>query len=237
MKKLILIIVEGSSDKAYLLPIKKLVKKQFNKKIEFQVTKGDILTDSSTNSRNVLIKIGTTVQDYLETFKLSFSDIKQIIHIVDMDGVYINNFCIENDETLEKGKTVYYRDKITNVDRNNVTRRNRKKSACLDILCNTDSIEYGTYGTIPYRVYYFSTNIDDYFFGKQNSNVDEKTSDSDLIYDRYIDNPEEYRRMIEENYCVSGNYIETWEYIKEDNNSLSRCTNFDKFFTDIIDKL
>ncbi len=99
--------------------------------------------------------------------------------------------------------------------------RRNKKNDCLD----------------AYRVYYFSTNIDDYFFGKQNLTDNQKDANSNLIYDRYIDNPEEYRNMIEEEFCVPGNYIETWEYAKTNNNSLSRCTNFNKFFTEIIDKL
>lgn len=97
-------------------------------------------------------------------------------------------------------------------------------------------IKYGTKGTLPYRIYYFSTNIDDYFFEKQNLTNEQKKANSNLISDRYEDNPDEYRTIFEEMYCVSGNYIEKWEYAKIKNNSLSRCTNFNKFFTEIIDR-
>lgn len=97
-------------------------------------------------------------------------------------------------------------------------------------------IKYGTKGTLPYRIYYFSTNIDDYFFEKQNLTNEQKKANSNLISDRYEDNPDEYRTIFEEMYCVSGNYIEKWEHAKIKNNSLSRCTNFNKFFTEIIDR-
>lgn len=50
---------------------------------------------------------------------------KQIIHIVDMDGTYIKNACVKSDESLEVGQTVYDRDNITNIDSNNIIRRNR----------------------------------------------------------------------------------------------------------------
>lgn len=237
MKKLILIIVEGGSDRAYLYPIKKMVKARSNSRIEFKITKGDIFVQKDTDNTNIEIKVGVAIQEYLDLYGLQYDDIKQVIHIVDLDGAFIDTKEIKTDSSLLKGQTIYYRDKITNVNKNNIIRRNKKKVDCLEVLYNLDKINYGTQGTIPYRVYYFSTNIDDYFYGEQNLTDEEKEAKSNLIYDRYIDDPEGYRNMIEEDFCAPGNYIETWEYAKIDNNSLSRCSNFNKFFTEIIDKL
>lgn len=236
-KKLILIIVEGRSDGAYLYPIKKMVKARSNSRIEFKVTKGDILVQKDTDNTNIEIKVGVAVQEYLDLYGLQYDDVKHVIHIVDLDGAFIDTKKIKTDSSLPKGQTIYYRDKITNVNRNNIIRRNKKKNDCLDVLYNLDKINYGNQGTIPYRVYYFSTNIDDYFFGDQNLTDEQKEAKSNLICDRYIDDTEGYRNMIEEDFCAPGNYIETWEYAKNDNNSLSRCSNFNKFFTEIIDKL
>lgn len=237
MKKIILIIVEGRSDEAYLSPIKRMVKSRSNNKIEFKVTKGDILVQNDADSTNIEIKVGLAVQEYLNLYRLEYDDVKQIVHVVDFDGAFVDTKQIETDITLNKGQTIYYRDKIINLNKNNIIRRNKKKTASLEVLYNLDEINYGTQGTIPYRVYYFSTNIDDYFFGEQNLTDEEKERYSNFIYDRYIDNCEEYRNAIERDFCVPGNYIETWQYVKIDNNSLSRCTNFNKFFTEIIDKL
>lgn len=237
MKKLILIIVEGGSDIAYLYPIKKMIKARSNSKIEFKITKGDILVQNDTDNTNIEIKVAVVVQEYLELYGLERDDVKQVIHIVDLDGAFVDTKKIETDSSIPKGQTIYYRDKIKNVNRNNIIRRNKQKIDCLEVLYNLDKINYGTQGTIPYRVYYFSTNIDDYFYGKQNLTDEEKRIKSNLIYDRYVADHEGYRNMIEKEYCVPGNYIETWQYVKIDNNSLSRCSNFDKFFTEVIDKL
>lgn len=237
MKKLILIIVEGISDKAYLYPIKKMVRARSNRKIEFKVTKGDILVQNGTNCTNIELKVGETIQEYLNLYGLEWDDIRQVVHIVDLDGTFIDTNNIITDTSLQKGQTVYFRDKITNLNRNNIIRRNRKKIDCLEVLYNLDMIKYGNKTETPYRVYYFSTNIDDFFFGEQNLTDLQKETNSNLISNNYIDDPEGYRNFIEENYCVSGDYFQTWEYVKIDNNSLSRCTNFNKFFTEIIDKL
>lgn len=236
MKKLILIIVEGISDKAYLYPVKKIVKLYSNNKVEFKITRCDMLVQSDTDYTNIEIKVGVAIQEYLEEYHLDYNDVKQVIHIIDLDGAFIDEKNVESNSSLLRGETIYYRDKIVNVNKRNIIARNKKKVDCLNVLFKLDKINYGTKGTLPYRIYYFSTNIDDYFFGKQNLSNDEKKANSNLISDLYIDNPEGYRTLIEDNYCTLGSYIETWEYVKKGNNSLSRCTNFNKFFTEIVDK-
>ena len=65
-KKLILFVVEGRSDRAYLYPIKKMVKSCSNNKVEFKITKGDILVQSETNYSNIETKVKETVQEYLK---------------------------------------------------------------------------------------------------------------------------------------------------------------------------
>lgn len=236
-KKIILLIVEGITDQGYLMPLQQCIRINSSKKIDFYITEGDILTDKETNLNNFKIKIGVTVQNYIEESKIDPSDIYTIIHVVDLDGVYIKDENVESDSSLDPKQTIYSRNKIANLDRINIIERNTTKSAMLDELYNTSAISYSEKIDIPYRIYYFSTNIDDYFCGKQNATTREKFIESDFIYNRYYDYPDEYRNFIESNYCSQGTYIDTWEYVKKDYNSLSRCSNFNKFFTEIIDKL
>ena len=66
-------------------------------------------------------------------------------------------------------------------------------------------IPYSEKIDIPYRIYYFSTNIDDYFCGNQNANTREKFIESDFIYNRYYDYPDEYRNFIESNAVYATN--------------------------------
>ncbi len=237
MKKLILFIVEGPSDKAYLYPVKKMVVQHFNNRLAFKVTRCDLLVKPDTNYINIEIKVAVAVQEYLELYGLEYSDIKQVIHIVDLDGTFIDQKNVESDPSLLRGQTIYFRDKITNINKDNIINRNNKKAKCLDVLYNLKEINYGTLKTIPYRVYYFSTNIDDYFYGNQNATDEEKKEYSNAISDKYVNCPNEYRNMIERLYCVKGNYFETWDFVKKNNQSLNRWTNFNKFFTEIIDKL
>lgn len=236
-RSLILFLVEGPSDRAYLHSIKKLIKDKSKNMLEFKITYGDLLVKKGTNYTNVEIKVGVAIQEYLERSRMTIENIKMVIHVVDLDGAFINPNNVVTDKDLPVGQTVYYRDRIEIFDKNNIIKRNEQKSECLNVLYNLNEINYGNQRKIPYKLYYFSTNIDDYFYDKQNMSDEEKEAKSDLINDTYEDNPEGLRYMLENDNVVKGEYLDTWNYVKEGNNSLSRCTNFNKFFTEVLDKL
>ena len=65
----------------------------------------------------------------------------------------------------------------------------------------------------------------------QNAKDSEKQKLAEQFQDDYYDNPEDFIAFIQDKkYAVQGNYAETWKFIKKNNNSLKRYTNFNLWF-------
>jgi hypothetical protein len=87
-KKICLFIVEGIADQISLaVPLKRLF--QNSSDIRFEITYGDITSDTRTNTQNVLAQIGNIINRYLKINKLKKSDLLSVVQIIDMDGTYI----------------------------------------------------------------------------------------------------------------------------------------------------
>lgn len=72
------------------------LKEKFTKnRIQFRPYNGDILFDK--NNRNKLIKnvIGNFVTDYQKRNKIMKSDILTVLHLIDTDGVFIENDAVQ----------------------------------------------------------------------------------------------------------------------------------------------
>ena len=63
----------------------------------------------------------------------------------------------------------------------------------------------------------------------QNAKPQQKTELADFFQECFYDNPEGFLEFIKD-YTIYGIYEETWQYIKQGNNSLKRYTNFNLFF-------
>jgi hypothetical protein len=84
---------------------------------------------------------------------------------------------------------------------------------------------------VPYRVFYMSCNLEHVIHGIQNANKNEKVKLAEVVEDKYIDNPGEFERyMSESDFTVTGDYNDTWDFIKQGLNSLKRYSNFHLFF-------
>lgn len=81
--------------------------------------------------------------------------------------------------------------------------------------------------TIPYSVYYFSSNMDHVLHDNANLPKEEKDELADAFDEEYADKPKEFiRLMSESSFAVKGTYEETWNFIRFDNNSIKRYSNF-----------
>lgn len=89
-KKVILFIVEGVTDKTSLGGIiDKLVSSNL---VRFYITGGDITSDRFSNSANAVSKVNNHVKNFLgREIGLKKGDIIQIVHLIDMDGAYIDS--------------------------------------------------------------------------------------------------------------------------------------------------
>ncbi|NEZ46911.1 hypothetical protein FDF74_06760 [Clostridium niameyense] len=220
-KKIILFIVEGISDKNSLsLILSRLLR---NDKIEFQVVNGDITSRKDTTIQNCIEKVNDQIKKFLDVNRYKKSDILKIIHLIDTDGAYIDKNLIVKEEV---DKVIYTDKNILTSNVNGIIERNNKKSKVLDKLYSTKNIS-----KTSYHMYYFSCNLEHVLHNNQNLEDDLKDDYSDNFIDKYYNNEMEFVRFIKNsNFSIKGDYDYTWNFIKQNNNSLNRYCNFNLFF-------
>lgn len=220
-KKVISFIVEGITDKTSLGGIMdKLVD---NEKVRFYISDGDITSDKFTNTRNAVEKVNEHVKRFLNNYSFMKSDLLQIIHLVDTDGAYISNDSIHVDDVEH---FIYSTESITAKSIELVIKRNNRKKQVMDRLASCPKIS-----KIPYRIYYFSCNLEHVLHNEINLDDNLKFEYAEKFSDSFYKREREFIDFIkDEEFAVKGNFKETWDFIKIDNNSLNRYTNFHLYF-------
>lgn len=221
-KKVVVFIVEGPSDEAALGTI---MKEYFSSnEVQFIVVHGDITLKDYVSSADILKKINEQIEGVKIRYRYNQDDFIKIIHIVDMDGVYISDTDIVETDVE---KIQYYEDHIDARCANIIAERNKRKR---DILCKLRKT--GKINGIPYRIYFNSCNLEHVLYGELKEYSDEeKQILSDDFADRYDGKAGEFIEFIfSSNIAVKGTYQKTWNYIEKDRNSLKRHTNMHLIF-------
>ncbi len=226
MQKIVLFLVEGITDKVALEGVLSSIVE--DREVSFQLTDGDVMTKKGLTTQNVVKYIGNYVKNYLENSRFEKSDILKIIHLVDTDGAFVDDDTImyKDIEHIQ-----YFPDKMETRDVDYIINRNKKKAGMLNKLISTHKIS-----TIGYSIYFFSSNLEHVCYNKQEDlNRKEKMHLAEQFSDKYEDNPEEFLKFIRsKEIAVDGDYKISWEFIKQDCNSLNRFCNFHLFFDDKI---
>ena len=180
---------------------------------------GDITTERGVTSGRILNRVGNEIRSYAKSNHFTSRDFQEIIHIVDMDGAYIPDGCVtENDSAVS---LVYSDAGIETRTPSAVIARNRQKRQNLDKLCDSDQI-----WNVPYRIFYMSCNLDHVLYNKRNSSDAEKEHHSYAFARRYRDDMEGFQKFITgSDFSVVMGYRESWKFIKEGTESLKRYTN------------
>jgi hypothetical protein len=217
-----LFIVEGITDKTCLGSV--LDQLLSNQEVRFELSDGDIATKTENTPANIVAKIGNIVKDFSDN-KFKPKDFLEVVHLVDTDGAYI----IPEKVIFSDAEKPYYTD--NNILTNNVNemqRRNVQKTAILNRLISLNKV----WGIIPYSVYFFSCNLDHVLHNNANLTRTEKTEYANRFEDQYDPCPEMFVDSLNNDVCaVPGDYEETWKFIKIDEHSLQRFTNFQLYFT------
>ena len=222
-KKIILFIVEGITDEMSLsLILSKLVQ---DSSVQFHVINQDITADFNSNCQNIIRKIDSQVKKFLsQNNGLKKTDIKEIIHLVDTDGAFIKEDFVVEDMAQEKA--FYTNNSIVTNKRDLIVERNERKSGILNKLYQTSHI-----GRIGYKVYFFSCNLEHVLHNCQNTACEKKSSYSYKFVDKYVGAEKEFVNFLSHNdFTTPGDYKESWQFIKEDCNSLNRYCNFHLYF-------
>lgn len=221
-KKVVVFIVEGPSDEAALGTI---MKEYFSSnEVQFIVVHGDITLKDYVSSADILKKINEQIEGVKIRYRYNQDDFIKIIHIVDMDGVYISDTDIVETDVE---KIQYYEDHIDAKYANIIAERNKRKGDILYKLRKTGKIN-----GIPYRIYFNSCNLEHVLYGELKEYSDEeKQILSDDFADRYDGKVGEFIEFIfSSNIAVQGTYQKTWNYIEKELNSLKRHTNMHLIF-------
>lgn len=123
------------------------------------------------------------------------------------------------------------------LDVDKIVKRNEQKSENLDYLSSCTTIKVKQ-KTVPYSVYYVSCNLDHYLHRSANLDYRMKRSLADTFARTYIGDVEGFIKEISDDPgAVKGmSYDESWNYIKEDKNSLHRHTNLNLLFEKLLAK-
>lgn len=217
-KKIVFVIVEGPSDDEALGLI---LNRYYDKNaVHVEIMHGDLTSDYSVNANNIASKIGNIVRTFAKSNHYKCSDFQEVIHLVDMDGAYIEK---ENILYSESHTKPYYTQENILIDRpQKIVERNERKRKNLDRICTMDKV----WSKIPYHAYYMSCNLDHVLYNKLNSSDREKEEDAYQFACRYKNQIPEFIKFISKSdFSVAGDFKKSWEFIKEEKHSLERYTN------------
>ncbi|MFV0529089.1 MAG: hypothetical protein ACK5MN_10270 [Lachnospiraceae bacterium] len=223
VKKVILFIVEGPTEETSLSPI---CKKIFQREdVRFHVVHGDITTAQEIGSTNAVTEVTKHICLEMERYGFRRSDILKIIHIIDTDGSFIPDSCVK----LGTEQKIHYEaTEIRTSNPQTIRNRNHKKSSVIQRLYSTNKI-----GTIPYKIYYFSRNMEHVLHNISIAlSDDKKTEYADLFADKYTNNTEDFIHFLTySEFSTPGSYLESWKYIFSGLNSLQRHSNIHLLFS------
>lgn len=218
IKKLVLFLVEGITDKVALEAI---VSNLFDfSTTDIKITYGDITYKDHVTSQTVVEEVGNLITDFIKNEHYLPEDILRIIHIIDTDGAFIpKNNIIQSDD----GNLVYDAEFIKCKNVEYFEKRNNKKLALIQRLVGKRKI-----ANIPYQLYFFSRNMEHVFHDVSEELTDaEKMKLADLFTDTYCDDTNEFLKLLNDpKIAVQGTYSDTWKFIFKDTNSLKRYSNF-----------
>lgn len=217
-KKIIFVIVEGPSDDDSLGIFFDKYYDAYDVKVE--VMHCDITTTKGVTTTNILSKVAEVVKEYAINNHLKKEYFKEIIHIVDTDGVYVSDNLIVEDGSLKE--TVYSLDSIKCKNKNHIIKRNEQKRRNIDKLINCGHV----WTSVPYKMYYMSTNLEHVLHNIQNATDDEKEELAYQFLKKYKNDLNGFINYIcNSSFSINNEYLNSWTFIKQGNNSLNRYTN------------
>ena len=217
-KKVVLVIVEGPSDEEALGAV---LNNYFGKdRVYVHTHHGDITTEKGNKCSNIISKVNECAKQCMRQYPFKRSDFKRIIHVVDMDGAFFTDNVIVEDK--DAYKPIYTEEVIRTNHPEGIVKRNAQKRENINRLIPTSII-----GNIPYQIYYMSSNLDHVLYNKLNSTNDEKESDAHNFAIKYKDDLNGFKAFLQDSdFSVNKDFIDSWDYIKQEKHSLERHTNF-----------
>ena len=110
--------------------------------VHMKIMYGDITSKRGINPSNIKARLGNEIKVYAENNHFKATDVQQIIHLVDMDGVFVDDSVIIEDET--KDNFVYTLESIIVPNQEEAIERNERKRENLNILTSRTSVMWNS---------------------------------------------------------------------------------------------
>lgn len=219
MKKVVVIIVEGISDEIALEGV--LRKIYSTDEVRYRIVGSDITSTFDNRRNNIKSKVTEQIKAAINRLSIDKEDILKVIHIVDMDGAYIDENHIRENKLIDGFR--YYQNRIEAKNIDEVIDRNKRKTENLNVLSELKKV----FVSLDYSVYYLSCNQEHVLHNLIHVADRDKAEYAERFNEKYEDNLEGFKEFIQnKEFAVQGDYRDTWDFIKKDTNSLKRYSNF-----------
>lgn len=243
-KKFVLVLVEGATEiTALSSPItdlfvaneeRNIVDVHFCMLQDEEKEGGDITSKYGVKPENIESMIGKLFIDpfFSKHQYLYPKNIAEIIHIVDLDGTFIDEDKVVFSKEIERDPW-YKENCIETKDVKGIRERNQRKKDNLRELIKKEKITIRPKNarntkTVDYSIYYFSSNMEYYLHHKANATIDEKIDSAmDFSLECDFDLDAFVKYFIGDLDAANVSYEESWEFIQVEEHSLERHTNLD----------
>ena len=198
------------------------------------ISGGDITSNPFTTTENIEQRITYRFIKPAEKAEgLYPKRIAKIIQITDLDGVYIPDDCVKPFAAEREGHDgPFYNTEscvIETDDIDGIIARNERKRKNLDYLLSLTSTGIKIKSkTVPYEIYFFSSNMDHFINNDANVEGGKKYL-ADKFVRKYGVDTEEFCKFFFDDAGSIGKlgYYESWNMIRKGTNSIGRYTNLD----------
>ena len=205
---------------------------ELREKYEFAIIpqNKDITADKHYSEKNIQKHLNDVVLDFRRNGanygyynNIRVDDIQEVIHIVDLDGTFIPNSHIVRGGTSD---FYYEATQITTLNVDGAIGRNRKKASIIRKLLSVEKVS-----NISFSIYYVSRDMDHVLFNKPNASREEKKNDETKFKIQCDESPEILNlSLFAKGIMAEGTYEDSWAYVEQNCNSLSRHSNINLYF-------
>ncbi|MCR4896486.1 MAG: hypothetical protein K5891_06880 [Lachnospiraceae bacterium] len=265
--KCVMVLTEGPSDRAALTGLFTDLYSLIDDDIEvfFPVYTEESLTSTGALEANyngdITSRTGITPENILPMLLKMFIHpelkkhpayeypkyVYEVIHLVDIDGVYLDDDRIVNAAPGETRELPYYDDQTNTIivkDRDSFIRRNQRKRENLAKLVETSHLQITTEKDAsskrdkPYSVFFFSSNLDHVLFGKANNASFNKVQDARKFSNDFYGEP-----LKQASYFINhpgaspeSTYSDSWATLFSDSQSIRPRTNINLLIKRLLEQ-
>lgn len=173
------------------------------------------------------------------------ASVHEVIHLVDIDGVYLDDDRIVEAEPGETRDLPFYDDQSHMMvvrNRESIILRNQRKRENLKKLVETKRLritmakDQNSSREKPYKVFFFSSNLDHVLFGNANNESYNKVGDAIRFSNDFYGEPLKLANYFLRHPCATfeKKYEDSWKALADNSTNLAACTNINLLIEELL---